>query len=97
MFPRVKHRAARRLLQFSKLTILDIAEDCAIPGDEHEACRQSELNSTMESDQDDGRSTSGASPETPGSVSPPTFPDEPGNENRDSGPGSNGGAGGIGN
>jgi hypothetical protein len=30
-------------------------------------------------------------------VSPPTFPDEPGNENRDSGPGSSGGAGGVGN
>jgi hypothetical protein len=40
---------------------------------------------------------SGAGPETPGSVSPPTFPDEPGNENRDSGPGSSGGAGGVGN
>ena len=73
--------------------------DCATlpPGDEHEACRQSELNSTMESDQNDGRSISGTAPETPGSVSPPTFPDEPGNENRDSGPGSNGCAGGIGN
>ena len=62
--------------------------------DEREACRQSELN--PKTDQDDS-SLTGAGPETPGSVSPPTFPDEPGNENRDSGPGSAGGAGGVGN
>jgi hypothetical protein len=64
-------------------------------GDEREACRQSELNPKMDSDQTDDRSVTGAGSETPGSVSPPTFPDEPGNENRDSGPGSNGG--GVGN
>lgn len=73
--------------------------DCATlpPGDKREACRQSELNPTMDSDQNDGRSVTGAGSESPGSVSPPTFPDEPGNENRDSGPGSSGGAGGVGN
>jgi hypothetical protein len=73
--------------------------DCATlpPGDEREACRQSGLNPTMDGDQNDGQSLTGAGPETPGSVSPPTFPDEPGNENRDSGPGSNGGADGVGN
>ena len=70
--------------------------DCAQlpPGDEREACRQSELNPTMDSDQTDGRSITGAGSESPGSVSPPTFPDEPGSEIRDSGPG---GAGGVGN
>ena len=73
--------------------------DCAkLPaGDEREACRQSELNPTMDNEQNDGRSITGAGPESPGSVSPPTIPDQPGNENRDSGPGSNGGAGGVGN
>jgi hypothetical protein len=73
--------------------------DCAkLPaGDEREACRQSELDPKTDSDRNDGRSITGAGPETPGSVSPPTFPDEPGNENRDSGPGSDGGAGGVGN
>jgi hypothetical protein len=70
--------------------------DCATlpPGDEREACHQSKLNPTMDDDQNDGDITGGSS-ETPGSVSPPTFPDEPGNENRDSGPGSSGGAGGV--
>jgi hypothetical protein len=73
--------------------------DCATlpPGDEREVCGQSELNPTMDSDQNDGRSVTGAGSESPGSVSPPTFPDEPGNDNRDSGPGSSGGAGGVGN
>jgi hypothetical protein len=73
--------------------------DCAqLPaGDEREACQQSELGPTKDGDPNDGRSITGAGPETPGSVSPPTFPDEPGNENRDSGPGSSGGAGGVGN
>lgn len=73
--------------------------DCAkLPaGDEREACRQSELNPKMDNDQGDGRSITGAGSESPGSVSPPTVPDQPGNENRDSGPGSNGGAGGVGN
>jgi hypothetical protein len=73
--------------------------DCATlpPGEEREACRQSELNPTMDSDQNDARSVTGAGSESPGSVSPPTFPDEPDNENRDSGPGSSGGAGGVGN
>lgn len=73
--------------------------DCATlpPGDERETCQQSELNPTMDSGQRDDRSVAGAAPETPGSVGPPTFPDEPGNENRDSGPGSSGGAGGVGN
>lgn len=73
--------------------------DCATlpPGDEREACRQSELNPKSDSDQDDSRSVTGAGSESPGSVSPPTFPNEPGNENRDNGPGSSGGAGGVGN
>ena len=66
-------------------------------GDEREACRESEFNPTMDNDQDNGSSMTGAGPESPGSVSPPTFPDEPGNENRDSGPGSSGGSGGVGN
>lgn len=71
--------------------------DCATlpPGDEREACRQSELDPKTDSDQEDGRSVTGAGSESPGSVSPPTFPDEPGNEIRDSAPG--GGAGGVGN
>jgi len=67
------------------------------PGDEREACRQSKLNPAMDNDQHDERSVTGAGSETPGSVSPPTFPDEPGSESRDSGPGSSGGAGGVGN
>jgi hypothetical protein len=73
--------------------------DCAtLPaGDEREACRQSGLNPKAGSDQNDGRSVTGAGSETPGTVSPPTFPDEPGSENRDSGPGTDGGAGGVGN
>ncbi len=66
-------------------------------GEEREACRQSQLKPKTEGDQNDGRSITGADPETPGSVSPPTFPDEPGNENRDSGPGTEGGTGGVGN
>lgn len=71
--------------------------DCAtLPaGDEREACRQSELNPKTNDNQ--GRSITGAGSETLGSVSPPTFPNEPGSENRDSGPGSDGGAGGVGN
>jgi hypothetical protein len=73
--------------------------DCAqLPaGDEREACQQSELSPTKDGDPNVDRSITGAGPETPGSVSPPTFPDQPGNENRDSGPGSGGGAGGVGN
>ena len=73
--------------------------DCAqLPaGDEREACQQSELSPTKDGDPNVDRSITGAGPETPGSVSPPTFPDEPGNESRDSGPGSSGGAGGVGN
>ncbi|HKP25706.1 MAG TPA: hypothetical protein VJV39_17690 [Dongiaceae bacterium] len=66
-------------------------------GNEREACRQSELRPTTKSDQHEDRSMTGAGPETPGSVSPPTLPDKPGNENRDNGPGMNGGAGGVGN
>jgi hypothetical protein len=65
-------------------------------GEAREACRKSALDPTMDSDRDD-HSLTGAGPETPGSVSPPTFPDEPGSETRDSGPGSSGGAGGVGN
>jgi hypothetical protein len=73
--------------------------DCAqLPaGDEREACQQSELGPAMDNEENGDRSITGATPETPGSVSPPTFPDEPGSESRDSGPGSGGGAGGIGN
>ena len=73
--------------------------DCAqLPaGDEREACQHSELDPKQDGDPSSDRSITGAGPETPGSVSPPTFPDEPGNESRDSGPGSSGGAGGVGN
>lgn len=73
--------------------------DCAKlpPGDEREACRESELNPKSDEGENDGRSVSGSGAESPGSVSPPTFPDEPSNENRDSGPGGEGGAGGVGN
>jgi hypothetical protein len=73
--------------------------DCATlpPGNEREGCQQTELNPTINGGQNGDRSVAGAGSETPGSVSPPTFPDEPGNENRDSGPGSGGGAGGVGN
>lgn len=73
--------------------------DCAqLPtGDEREACRESEPNPTKQSGPNSDRSITGGGPETPGSVSPPTFLDDPGNENRDSGPGSSGGAGGVGN
>ena len=64
-------------------------------GDEREACRQSELKPPL--DQENDRPLTGAGSETPGSVSPPTFPNEKGDENRDSGPGAEGGAGGVGN
>lgn len=73
--------------------------DCAkLPaGDQREACRQSQLDPRADTDESDGRSITGAGSESPGSVSPPTFPDEPGSESRDSGPGIDGGAGGVGN
>ena len=73
--------------------------DCATlaAGEEREVCEQSQLNPTMDSEQKEDRDITGAGPETPGSVSPPTFPDEPGNENRDGGPGSAGSGAGVGN
>jgi hypothetical protein len=69
--------------------------DCSTlkAGDEREACRQSQLKPAM--DQDDDHSLTGGAPETPGSVSPPTMPDQPDSENRDSGPGNSGGGGGV--
>jgi hypothetical protein len=66
-------------------------------GDERDDCRQSPLTPATGRGQNDRSSLSGAALETPGSVSPPTFPNESGNDNRDNGPGSMGGAGGIGN
>ena len=71
--------------------------DTLPPGDERAACRQSDLNPKTDSNEDGGRSVTGSGAESPGSMSPPTFPDEPGSENRDSGPGGEGGAGGVGN
>lgn len=73
--------------------------DCAsVPaGSQREACEESQLSPKVEDDLNENRSITGAEPQTPGTVSPPTVPDEPGGENRDSGPGSKGGAGGVGN
>ncbi|WP_119301212.1 hypothetical protein [Dongia deserti] len=73
--------------------------DCtSIPGgSEREACEESQLSPEVGDDLNEHRSTTGAEERTPGTVSPPTFPDEPDGETRDSGPGTQGGAGGVGN
>jgi hypothetical protein len=73
--------------------------DCAsVPaGAEREECRQSQLNPTTDNDLNKDRFPTGGALQTPGTVSPPTVPNEPGSENRDSGPGSSSGAGGVGN
>ncbi len=72
--------------------------DCAsVPaGSQREACEASQLGPVDDDPNEDG-SVTGAQPETPGTVSPPTMPDGPGGENRGSGPGSQGAAGGVGN
>jgi hypothetical protein len=72
--------------------------DCAsVPaGAEREACEESQLNPKADKEQTD-KSLTGTGSETPGTVSPPTVPDQPDNENRGTAPGTNGGAGGVGN
>lgn len=57
--------------------------DCAnlSVGDEREDCRRSQLDPKADDDQDKGRAIFGA--ESPGSVSPPTVPDQPDNVNPD--------------
>ena len=66
--------------------------DCsAVPaGSQRQACQESQLNPTNDATQ--GQGTSGAVPQTPGTVSPPTVPDQPSGEN-----GSSGSATGLGN
>lgn len=73
--------------------------DCAsVPaGSQRAACEQSQLSSDADGDLDGEKPITGTGQQTPGTVSPPTFPEEPGSENRDSGPGTEGGAGGVGN
>jgi hypothetical protein len=62
-------------------------------GSQREAGRQSQLSPAIDNDVDKDRSTAGAKPEIPGTVSPATLPDQRGN----SGPGTEGGAGDVGN
>lgn len=70
--------------------------DCAsVPaGSERDDCRRSRLSPD---DMTKGQTPTDGALQTPGTISPPTVPDEPGNENRDSGPGTAGTPGGIGN
>lgn len=72
--------------------------DCgSVPaGSQRQACEASQLGPVGDDPNGNG-SVTGAQPETPGTVSPPTMPDEPGGENRGGGPGSQGAAGGVGN
>lgn len=71
--------------------------DCAsVPaGSQRQACEESQL-SPQADDLDGEKSITGPGQRTPGTVSPPTFPEQPGSETRDSGPGTEGGAGGVG-
>jgi hypothetical protein len=70
--------------------------DCAsIPaGSQREACEESQLSRKVDNDLTDDRPATDQ--ETPGTVSPPTIPDQPDDRSRDSGPGIEGGAGGVG-
>ena len=70
--------------------------DCAsVPaGSQREACEASQLEPKVDNDLD-GETPHGQ--QTFGTVSPPTIPEEPDDETRDSGPGTEGGAGGVGN
>lgn len=70
--------------------------DCAKvpPGSERDDCRRSQLSPN---DMIHGQTPADGALQTPGTISPPTVPDEPGNENRASGPGTAGTPGGIGN
>ncbi len=72
--------------------------DCSsVPaGSQRAACEESQLGPTTGNPSDD-RPVTGAEPATPGTVSPPTVPDQPDGESRGSGSGTEGGAGGIGN
>lgn len=62
--------------------------DCAnVPaGSQREACRQSQLDPTIDNDLNKDRSTTGGALQTPGTVSPPTVPNEPGGESLDTAP-----------
>ncbi|HEV8390557.1 MAG TPA: hypothetical protein VGQ35_11975 [Dongiaceae bacterium] len=73
--------------------------DCAqVPaGSQREACGKSQLDPTIDTDLNKDRSTTSGPLQTPGTVSPPTVPNEPGSENRDTGSGSNDGTGVLGN
>ncbi|HET6158793.1 MAG TPA: hypothetical protein VFE34_10645 [Dongiaceae bacterium] len=67
-------------------------------GSQREACQNSHLspkvvpNPNNKSNID--RSMTGGAMQSPGTISPPTVPNEPGSENRDTGPGGNNGVGG---
>lgn len=73
--------------------------DCAsVPvGSQREACEESQLSPKADDELMDYRPATGADQETPGTPSPPTIPDQPDDRTRDSGPGTEGGAGGVGN
>ncbi len=73
--------------------------DCAsVPaGSQREACEASQLTPHADDELHGEKSLTGPGQRTPGTVGPPTFPEEPGGETRDSGPGTEGGAGGVGN
>jgi hypothetical protein len=73
--------------------------DCASvrAGSQRQACEQSRLNPHAGDNLDGEQPITGPGQRTPGTVGPPTFPEEPGSETRDSGPGTEGGAGGVGN
>jgi hypothetical protein len=65
-------------------------------GSQREACEESQLRPKVDDDLTVDRPATGAEQETPGTVSPPTMPDQPGDGIRDGGPGTEGGAGGVG-
>jgi hypothetical protein len=73
--------------------------DCAgvTVGSQREACEESQLSPQADDELDGEESIAGPGQRTPGTVSPPTLPEQPGSETRDSGPGTEGGAGGVGN
>jgi len=66
-------------------------------GSQRDACEESQLSPKVNKDLNESKSPASGEQGTPGTVSPPTFPDEPDGESRDTGPGTEGGAGGVGN
>jgi hypothetical protein len=71
--------------------------DCAtVPaGSQREECRQLELSPAIDNDRAKEQAPASGAIQTPGTISPPTVPNEPGGEN--AGPGTAGTPGGIGN